>query len=75
MDFSKFPTEKEFVKHIGLAPHRPVTGGKVVKHARRKEKSTRTAEALRHAANALQKSRSALGAHFRRIQEGVLKTV
>jgi len=68
IDIAKFPTEKEFVKHIGLAPHRPVTGGKVVKYARKQQKGTRTAEALRHAANAVQNSRSALGAYFRRMK-------
>lgn len=68
VDLSKFATEGEFIKHIGLAPHRPVTGGKVIKRSRRKEKGTRTAEALRNAAAALKQSRSALGAYFRRIE-------
>jgi transposase len=65
-DLSKFPTEGEFVKHIGLAPHRPVSGGKVLKK-RRQEKATRTAEALRNAAAALKASHSALGAYYRRM--------
>jgi hypothetical protein len=35
---SRFLTEGEFVKHVGLAPHRPVSGGKVLKGKRKKEK-------------------------------------
>jgi transposase len=66
VDISKFSTEKEFVSHLQLAPHRPVSGGKVLKK-RRQQKGTRTAEALRNAATALKNSRSALGAYYRRI--------
>jgi transposase len=66
-DMSKFPTEGEFVKHVGLAPQRPVSGGKVLKNKRKKQKGTRTAEVLRNAASALKHSRSALGAYYRRI--------
>jgi transposase len=67
MDISKFPTEAEFVKHVGLAPQRPVSGGKVLKKSRKKQKGTRTAEALRNAASSLKASHSALGAYYRRI--------
>lgn len=67
VDVSKFSTEKDFVSHLKLAPHRPVSGGKVLKNRHHKQKATRTAEALRHAATALKNSRSALGAYFRRI--------
>jgi transposase len=68
VDLSRFPTEKAFIKHIGLAPHRPVTGGKVMKKAKRKEKGTRTAEALRNAATTLKQTQTAMGAYFRRIE-------
>jgi len=64
---SKFPMEGEFVKHVGLAPHRPVSGGKVLKNKRKKQKGTRTAEVLRNAATSLKHSRSALGAYYRRM--------
>jgi transposase len=67
VDVSKFRTEKEFVSHLKLAPHRPVSGGKVLKKPRRQQKGTRTAEALRNAATALRNSRSALGAYYRRL--------
>jgi transposase len=67
-DISKFPTEAEFVSHLQLAPHRPVSGGKVLHHKpRQKPKGTRTAAALRHAAIAVRNSSSALGAYFRRM--------
>jgi transposase len=66
-EMSKFPTEGEFVKHVGLAPHRPVSGGKVLKNKRKKQKGTRTAEVLRNAASSLKHSRSALGAYYRRM--------
>jgi len=66
-EMSKFPTEREFVKHVGLAPHRPVSGGKVLKNKRKKQKGTRTAEVLRNAASSLKHSRSALGAYYRRM--------
>ena len=66
-EMSKFPTEGEFVKHVGLAPHRPVSGGKVLKNKPKKQKGTRTAEVLRNAATSLKHSRSALGAYYRRM--------
>jgi len=66
-EMSKFPTEGEFVKPVGLAPHRPVSGGKVLKNKRKKQKGTRTAEVLRNAASSLKHSLSALGAYYRRM--------
>ena len=66
-EMSKFPTEGEFVKHVGLAPHRPVSGGKVLKNKPKQQKGTRTSEVLRNAATSLKHSRSALGAYYRRM--------
>lgn len=66
-DLSKFPNERKFVRHIQLAPHTPVSGGKPIKKSRRKTKGTRTAEALRHAAIAVRDSKSAMGGYYRRI--------
>jgi hypothetical protein len=66
-EMSKFPTEGEFVKHVGLAPHRPVSGGKVLKNKPKRQQGTRTAEVLRNAASSLKHSRSALGAYYRRM--------
>src|SRR5215831_1303806 len=66
-DLSRFATEKEFVSHLTLAPHRPTSGGKPVKKKRRNMASTRVAGALRMAALSLRNSATALGAYYRRI--------
>jgi transposase len=56
IDLSKFATEKEFVKHVQLTPYKPVSGGKVLRKRRGRNKSTRTADALRTAAVAVRNS-------------------
>src|SRR5215468_7901117 len=67
-DLSAFPQEKQFVKHVLLAPNRPTSGGKPVK---KKQKhgtaSSRVAAALRMAALTLRHSQTALGAYYRHI--------
>ena len=64
---SDFPTEKQFVSHATLAPHRPISGGKPIKKRRRNTASTRVAAALRMAALSLRNSGTALGAYYRKI--------
>ncbi len=66
-DLSRFPTEKQFVQHVTLAPHRPTSGGKPVKKKKRGSASTRVAGALRMAALSLRHSQTALGAYYRQI--------
>jgi transposase len=66
-DLSRFPTEKQFVEHATLAPHRPTSGGKPVKKKKRGSASTRVARALRMAALSLRHSETALGAYYRQI--------
>jgi transposase len=66
-DLSRFPTEKQFVSHVTLAPHRPMSGGKPLKKKKRSVASTRVANALRMAALSLRHSPSALGAYYRSI--------
>ena len=66
-DLSRFPTEKQFVSHVTLAPHKPTSGGKAVKKKKRGSTSTRVAEALRMAALSLRHSETALGAYYRHI--------
>ena len=66
-DLSRFATEKEFVSHVTLAPHRPTSGGKPVKKKRRNSASTRVAGALRMAALSLRHSQTALGAYYRKL--------
>jgi len=66
-DLSRFPTEKEFVSPVTLAPRRPMSGGKPVRKKRRNTASTRVAGALRMAALSLRNSATALGAYYRKI--------
>jgi transposase len=66
-DLSRFPTEKQFVSHVTLAPHRPTSGGKPVKKKKRNSASTRVAATLRMAALSLRHSDTALGAYYRHI--------
>lgn len=65
-DLSRFATEKEFVSHLRLAPHRPMSGGKPVRK-KASMASTRVAGSLRMAALSLRQSATALGAYYRRI--------
>ena len=66
-DLSCFPTEKQFVKHVTLAPHKPTSAGKPVKKKKRNSASTRVAAALRMGATSLRHSETALGAYYRQI--------
>lgn len=67
-DLSRFPTEKQFVSHLTLAPHKPISGGKPVKKKKKRGgASSRVAAALRMAALSLKHSETALGAYFRQI--------
>src|SRR5499427_864710 len=68
-DLSRFPSEKEFVAHVTLAPHVPSSGGKPLKRKKRNSASTRVAAALRMAALSLRHSQTALGAYYRRIAQ------
>jgi len=67
-DLSQFPTEKQFVSHVMLAPHKPMSGGKTLKKKKRLDgASTRVAAALRMAALSMRHSLTALGAYYRHI--------
>jgi transposase len=68
-DLSRFPTEKQFICHVTLAPHVATSGGKPVKKKKRHSASTRVAAALRMAALSLRHSRTALGAYYRRMAQ------
>jgi transposase len=69
LDLSRFPTEKQFVSHVTLAPRVPKSGGKQVRKKKRNSASTRVAAALRMAALSLRHSQTALGAYYRRIAQ------
>jgi transposase len=70
-DLSRFPTEKQFVQHVTLTPHRPTSGGKPVKKKKPGSASTRVAGALRMAALSLRHSETALGAYYRQISRRI----
>ncbi len=66
-DLSDFPSEKHFVSWLRLAPRRPISGGKQLKKRRNATGSNRIAGALRMAAVSLSRSKTALGAYYRRV--------
>ena len=66
-DVSSFPTEGQFVSFLGLSPANRKSGGKILKSGTRKVKN-RAASALRQAARGLHKSKSYLGAKYRRLR-------
>jgi hypothetical protein len=63
----RFSTPKHFSSWLGLCPDNRITGGRVLSAATRDVKS-RTAYALRMAANSLHRNQSALGDFFRRMK-------
>jgi transposase len=65
-DLSAFPSEKDFVSWLRLCPRTPISGGKPLTQRRNGLGANRVAEVLRMAALSLQRSKSALGAAFRR---------
>jgi hypothetical protein len=70
-DLSRFPSEKQFVSHVTLAPRQALSGGKPVKKKKRGSASTRVAAALRMAALSLRHSQTALGAYYRQISRRI----
>lgn len=64
---SAFPSENHFVSWLRLCPQTPFSGGKPLKKRRNGLGANRIAAVLRMAATSLQRSKTALGASFRRI--------
>ncbi len=64
-DMSAWPTVKHFASWLGLSPGNKITGGKIIS-SKTKTCANRAAEAFRIAAYSLTKSKSALGAYYRR---------
>jgi transposase len=75
-DMQRWPNEKAFGAWLGLAPNPKKSGGKLLSAATRPG-SNRAARALRLAARTLHRSKSALGAFFRRIaaRRGIPKAI
>ncbi len=67
LDMSLWPTEKHFGSWLGLSPGSKISGGKVIS-SKTKKCANRVANALRLAAYSLQRSKSAIGAFFRRMK-------
>jgi transposase len=63
---SSFPSENHFVSWLRLCPRTPISGGKPLKKRRNTLGSNRIGGALRMAALGLSRSKTALGALFRR---------
>jgi transposase len=66
-DMSRWPTVKHFTSWLGLCPGTKRSGGKTLS-GHTKPCANRAAAALRLAANALYRSKSALGAYLRRMK-------
>jgi transposase len=66
-DMSKWRTVKHFCSWLGLCPGSKISGGKVLS-SKTKPSNNRVAHALRLAANTLHRSKTALGAFFRRMR-------
>jgi len=67
LDPSKFKTVKHFCSWLGLCPGCRITGGKV-KSSQTRQVVNRAANAFRLAAQAVSRSKTALGAFYRRIK-------
>lgn len=67
VDMSRFPSEAHFASFLGLCPDNQITGGKVFRLGTRHVQN-RAATALRMAASTLWRSKTYLGAKFRRLR-------
>jgi transposase len=66
-DMTRWPTVKAFASWLGLCPGNKISGGKILS-SKTKPSDNRAAQALRMAASALYRSKTALGAFFRRLR-------
>jgi hypothetical protein len=67
VDMSRFPSEAHFASFLGLCPDNRITGGKVIRRGTKRVEN-RAATALRMAATSLWRSKTYLGAKFRRLR-------
>lgn len=66
-DMSRWPNAKAFAAWLGLCPGNKISGGRVLS-SKTKPSDNRAAQALRMAANSLYRSKTAIGAFFRRMR-------
>jgi transposase len=67
VDMSRFPSEAHFASFLGLCPDNQITGGKVLRRGTRHVEN-RAATAFHMAATSLWRSKTYLGAKFRRLR-------
>jgi len=67
VDMTRWPDEHHFASWLGLCPNNRITGGKVIRRGTKKVLN-RAATALRLAAQSLHRSKSYLGAKYRRFR-------
>jgi transposase len=67
LEMTRWNTEKQFSSFLGLCPNNAISGGKVLRRRTRKVYN-RAADALRLCAQSLSKSKTALGAKYRRLK-------
>lgn len=67
LDMSKWKTEKNFASWLGLCPDHRITGGQILDR-RTRHVINRARTALQFSASTLLKSKSALGANYRRLR-------
>jgi transposase len=66
-DMSQWPNVKAFASWLGLSPGNKISGGKLLS-SKTKPSDNRAAQALRMAASSLYRSKTAIGAFFRRMR-------
>lgn len=66
-DMTQWPNAKAFASWLGLSPGNKISGGKLLS-SRTKPTDNRAAQALRMAAASLYRSKTAIGAFFRRLR-------
>src|SRR5947209_8188533 len=76
LDMSRWPTEAHFASWLGLCPDNKIAGGKVYRRGSRHVEN-RAATAFRMAATSLWRSKTYLGAKFKRLrtQVGAAKAI
>ena len=66
-DLSKFPTVKHWTSWLGLCPDNRISGGKILS-CRTRRVINRLSDVLRMAATSLERSKTAMGAYYRRMK-------
>jgi len=67
-DMSPWPSGKHFAAWLALSPNNRITGGKPIRNKAFIIRPNRAAQAFRLAAQTLERSQTAIGAFFRRVQ-------